>query len=175
MKGKSYRVRPLPTAPVRGAFFVAASVIHATESALPTFRDPRGDHEGIVFWGGRETTIGTFILSAVVPDAEHSPGHVLVKPEQVLNAIYAFRNQNLGLLAQVHSHPGQDSRHSDGDDDLVLAPYEGMLSVVVPHYARFGMRPLTACGIHQFQDGRWRLCVSELDRIRVVTDLTDLR
>jgi len=34
----------------------------------------------------------------------------------------------MGILCQVHSHPGSDTRHSDGDDELVLLPFEGMLS-----------------------------------------------
>ena len=29
------------------------------------------------------------------------------------------------------SHPGRDTRHSEGDDTLIIMPYEGMFSLVV--------------------------------------------
>ncbi len=74
----------------------------------------------------------------------------------------------LGLLAQVHSHPGEDARHSDGDDKMVVAPYQGMLSIVVPHYGHVGMTPLSEVGVHQFQDGHWVLCSEGLERLRVL-------
>ena len=60
----------------------------------------------------------------------------------------------LGILAQVHSHPGRDTRHSDGDDDLVVMPFENMLSLVAPYYGR-AIRAITDFSVHQFQDRRW--------------------
>ena len=63
----------------------------------------------------------------------------------------------LGVLAQVHSHPGRDTRHSDGDDDLIVMPFENMLSLVAPHYGRF-LRTITDFSIHQYQDRFWVLC-----------------
>lgn len=35
-------------------------------------------------------------------------------------------------------------------------PYEGFFSIVVPHYGRRSMLPITACGIHVFDKGRFR-------------------
>jgi proteasome lid subunit RPN8/RPN11 len=67
------------------------------------------------------------------------------------------RQHGLGILCQVHSHPGKDTRHSDGDDGLVLLPFEGMLSVVVPDFG-IGFKAVSQCGVHQFQKGRWVLC-----------------
>ena len=58
-------------------------------------------------------------------------------------------------MAQVHSHPGGDTRHSDGDDDLVLMPFEGMFSLVVADYGRGSLLPESGAGLHQYQDGRW--------------------
>ena len=40
---------------------------------------------------------------------------------------------------------------------MVFMPFEGMLSIVVPYYGHFGLRPLDSLGVHQFQDGRWVL------------------
>ena len=63
----------------------------------------------------------------------------------------------LGILAQVHSHPGWDTRHSDGDDELIVMPFENMLSLVAPFYGRT-VYSIIDFSIHQFQNHRWVLC-----------------
>jgi proteasome lid subunit RPN8/RPN11 len=68
---------------------------------------------------------------------------------------YQARSKRLVLLAQVHSHPGDDTRHSDADDNLVLMAREAMFSVVVARYGDHGISSVDGVGIHQFQDGRW--------------------
>jgi hypothetical protein len=55
----------------------------------------------------------------------------------------------------VHSHPGNDTRHSDGDDQLILMPYQGMFSLVVGDYGHGGHLQAESFGLHQFQEGRW--------------------
>lgn len=175
MSARSLRRRRLETTTLHGTFFVSQEVLIATAHSLQTFRDAEGDHEGIVFWGGRESDVGTLIFTAVIPVAEHSSGRVFVTEERVLHTIHSLREMNLGLLAQIHSHPGQDARHSCGDDQMVLAPYEGMLSIVVPHYARYGLHPLSSCGVHQFQDGTWKLCNRGFERMHVIPASMDMR
>ena len=59
------------------------------------------------------------------------------------------------LVAQVHSHPGSDTRHSDGDDRLILMPHEGMFSLVVGSYGDGGIALSDGAGLHQYQDRRW--------------------
>jgi proteasome lid subunit RPN8/RPN11 len=154
---------------------VPSHLLSATESALVTFRGPEGPHEGIVFWGGREMEGITLFTTAVTPRAVHTRGSVQCDEAAIRGVVHALRPHGLGLLAQVHSHPGGDARHSDGDDVMILLPFEGMLSIVVPWYGRDGMHPLSSCGIHQFQEGRWVLCDSNLDGIQVVPGRVDLR
>ena len=92
------------------------------------------------------------------------------------DAARAARHNGLGILCQVHSHPGDDARHSDGDDELVLLPFEGMLSIVV---LNFGLQfdGLDIACIHQFQSGRWVLCSQESVRAHttVISSRIDLR
>jgi proteasome lid subunit RPN8/RPN11 len=158
-----YRTRPLPTGDLRRSFLVAESVISATREALVSFAlagiHDRG-HEGMVFWAGREAADFTVLLQAIVPDARHSNQGVMTSANGVGRAARQARSAGLGIVCQVHSHPGADARHSDGDDDLVLLPFEGMLSVVVP---RFGIcfNRIMDSRIHQFQDGQWVLCSAE--------------
>jgi proteasome lid subunit RPN8/RPN11 len=70
-------------------------------------------------------------------------------------AARAARALRLGVVAQVHSHPGSDTRHSDGDDDLILMPYEGMFSLVVANYGNGSLLPQEGAGLHQLQNGHW--------------------
>jgi proteasome lid subunit RPN8/RPN11 len=83
----------------------------------------------------------------------------------------------LELIGQVHSHPGEFVGHSKGDDRRALMPYEGFLSVVVPHYAREGMLPLTICGVHVFESSRFRrLQTVEVEaQFRILPEFSDLR
>jgi hypothetical protein len=77
----------------------------------------------------------------------------------------------------VHSHPTGATGHSLGDDDMVFMPFERMLSIVVPEYARFGLLPLNSLGVHQYQEGRWVLCSRESVHANFVAvpTLQDLR
>src|SRR5881396_4059505 len=67
----------------------------------------------------------------------------------------AARRLGLAVMAQVHSHPGADTRHSDGDDELIVLPREGMFSLVIGRYGEGPADPRHGAGLHQFQDGHW--------------------
>jgi proteasome lid subunit RPN8/RPN11 len=177
--GPVYRTLPLPRGEIRGLFLVASSVFRATQSALRSFRagDTKDDgHEGIVYWAGRELGDCTVFVQAIVPVADHGPQHVMVSGEEIGRVQRAGRQSRLGILCQVHSHPGLDTRHSDGDDDLVLLPFEGMLSLVAPRYG-FALDRIADFSVHQYQDGRWVLCSPESVRRQLVyvPELQDLR
>ena len=158
-----YRTKPLPVGHLEGEFVIAESVITDTGAALTSFalaglRD--GGHEGLVYWLGRELGHLQVILSVLVPQCDHSARNVMVSRQEVGRAARVARSMNLGILAQVHSHPGQDARHSDGDDELILLPFEGMLSVVAPNYG-ITMRDLSDLAIHQYQREKWVWCRPE--------------
>lgn len=149
----------------------------ALERLLPGYRGPDGSHEGLGFLAGYEIGELTLYATAIAPRADHGPRHVRCSEVQIAEATAAARGLGLGLLAQVHSHPADATGHSLGDDRMVFMPYEGMLSIVVPEYARFGLRPLDSLGVHQFQDGRWVLCerVSVRTNFAVLPGAEDLR
>lgn len=164
-------------APLRGRFCISEGALLEAERILPTFRGPDGDHEGLVFLLGRELSTLILFTTVLVPAADHSPGHVICHPDRVAAASHAARAVGLAILGQIHTHPGPDARHSPGDDQLALMPYEGMVSIVVPHFGRFGLRPLHSLGVHQFQDGRWVLATpaSVRERFAIVPSALDLR
>lgn len=148
-----HRVRPL-----LGRFEIVDAALTAAERLLPTFRGVDGDHEGIVFLFGRELGERTIYTTVIAPEADHGWGHVHCSHEQIHAVVREGRRLGLALLAQLHSHPGSWTEHSEGDDDMIVMPFDGMLSIVAPHYGGHGLRPLDSLGVHQFQGGEWVLC-----------------
>lgn len=151
-----HRDRPLPTAPARGRIIVTDTVVQCTVHHLAAEgrRAPRS-HEGLVWWFGRRIGGDTYVLSCVAPPVDSGPQHVFTDEGALGDAAAIARSHRLTLVAQVHSHPGDDTRHSDGDDDLVIMPFESMFSLVVARYGAGDIRPGSGAGLHQFQDGRW--------------------
>lgn len=154
------RTRPLPRGALQGRYRLADDLIVKTRGALRLFDEAGrrdGGHEGICYWAGREGLGPTSMEKVLVPKAQHGPGSVFVSAADFADVARRARTMNLGVLAQVHSHPGHDTRHSDGDDDLIVMPFEGMLSLVAPHYGR-DLQSIFDFSVHQFQDHRWVLC-----------------
>ena len=155
-----FRERPLPRGMLRGRYRIALDLIDRTRAALTKFYEAgrhEGGHEGICFWAGLEGPKSTDLLAVIVPRAEHRRFGVFVSAMEFGNAADEAHRMGLGILAQVHSHPGVDTRHSDGDDDLVIMPFENMLSIIAPFYGRT-IRSVGDFSVHQFQDHRWVLC-----------------
>jgi proteasome lid subunit RPN8/RPN11 len=150
-----HRRNPLPLAPARGHLIIPESVRAITETSLRGFYGPDGRHEGVVFWVGRETGADQLVAMAIIPRAVHGPAFFRISASEVGKVAHQARTRRLVVLAQVHSHPGTDTRHSDADDTLVLMAREGMFSIVVGNYGDDGITVEEGAGIHQFQDGRW--------------------
>jgi hypothetical protein len=174
-----YRTKSLPKGELHGTFLVTTGVIQATRAAVSSFAHAgvyEGGHEGIAYWAGREMADCTVFMQALIPVADHSNGRVMVSELELSRVRRAASRDRLGLLAQIHSHPGPDARHSDGDDDLVLMPFENMLSIVLPHFGFLFETMADAC-VHQFQAGKWVLCSekSVRDQMRVISEVADMR
>jgi proteasome lid subunit RPN8/RPN11 len=150
-----HRFTILPTAPNRGRLIVPSDVAAITNRLLQECRGPDGPHEGLVYWAGRRCGEDTIVLAAVAPESDHGPQHVFVDAGEVGRMARRTRSVGLVITAQVHSHPGGDTRHSDGDDKLILMPSEGMFSLVIAHYGFGSIQPSEGAGLHQYQDGRW--------------------
>jgi proteasome lid subunit RPN8/RPN11 len=153
--GLVHRLTPLPVAPATTRLVVAQTVIDWTQNALRGFKGQDGRHEGIAYWAGRRVDNDIVIVTTLLPSAEHGKGFVRVSHAEVGWMNRTARRLRLVVLAQIHSHPGDDTRHSDGDDTLVVLPSEGMFSLVVGRYGDGSVDPRHGAGLHQFQDGRW--------------------
>ncbi|OBK22991.1 Mov34/MPN/PAD-1 family protein [Mycobacterium asiaticum] len=150
-----HRLTPLPIASVRGKLLVAEQVIVPTLAALRASAGSDGPHEGLVLWLGRTIGPTTVVMAQVCPPARTGRDFVFLDEPAVATAARTAHRYGLGVVAQVHSHPGLDTRHSDGDDQLVLMPFEGMFSLVVASYGTGSLDPERGAGLHQYQDERW--------------------
>ncbi len=150
-----YRRTLLPTGPATGRLLVADQVLAPTRAALQASSGQHHNHEGLVFWLGRTIGTDTLVAAVAVPPTEHRPDGVFVGEAAVAATTRAARAAGLGLVGQVHSHPGHDTRHSDGDDQLILMPFDGMFSLVVADYGHGSLHPEHGAGLHQHQNGRW--------------------
>lgn len=159
------------------AVWVPASLLDRTVHFLRQSRDNFEPHEGVVYWAGRRAGKEYFITTCVVPSARTTQGSFVTSSETNAKVITYLASADLELLAQIHSHPGVFVGHSEGDDKRAFMPYEGFFSIVVPHYARCGMRPLTICGVHVFIQSRFRrLDKSDIEsHFHIVDEYADLR
>lgn len=166
-----HRLTPLPRGPSDGHLIVAESVIAPTLQALLQSQGPEGrPHEGLVCWLGRTVDQHTLVVAATEPKVISGPQRVHVTEASVGHVARLARRHQLGVVAQVHSHPGHDTRHSDGDDQLVLMPYDGMFSLVIGQYGHGDIHPSRGGGLHQRQGGRW-VQVTNPDALLIVPAL----
>jgi hypothetical protein len=126
----------------------------------------REDLEGVAYWTGDATPTQGLVAHVLYPDAyaEESAIHIEVAPGTVMKLAERIHDLDEFLLARIHSHPGE-AFHSPTDDHGCLSGRVGMLSVVIPDFAR-GMPTLsTAVAYERTTDGRWReLGTDELSR-----------
>jgi proteasome lid subunit RPN8/RPN11 len=162
-----HRTRPLPEAGASGQLIVAESVARRTRDMLQRSGLGAPAREALVWWLGRRAGDDTVVLACHQPPCHSGPQFVMVAEAATGNAARAARALRLSLVAQVHSHPGSDTRHSDGDDGLVLMPFPGMFSLVVANYGSGSLLPEHGAGLHQFRDGRW-VIIRQPDPVLIV-------
>lgn len=150
-----HRTRPLPRRPTVGKLLVPDSVLTRTRALLRAAGTHDTAHEGLVWWLGRNLEPDTVVLACHAPASRSGQYFVHADAAATGAAARAARALRLGVVAQVHSHPGTDTRHSDGDDDLILMPYNGMFSLVVANYGHGSLLPQEGAGLHQLQNGQW--------------------
>jgi proteasome lid subunit RPN8/RPN11 len=157
--------------------WVSAQLLDRTADVLRQSGDRGQLHEGVVYWAGRRMGAQNIVTTCIAPDARTTYGSFATTSHANARVVMYLADHGLELLGQVHSHPGAFVDHSDGDDECALMPYDGFLSIVVPRYARDGLRPLSSCGVHIFEfSGFRRLSHAEIAaRFRIIDDFADLR
>ena len=74
-----------------------------------------------------------------------------------LSRLWAMcRDLQLEVLADVHTHPGRDTRQSLIDARHPMIPVEGHLALIVPCFGQTTPYSLAGVGIHEYRATGWR-------------------
>lgn len=125
------------------------------ETLLDEFRWPRSAVERVAYIDGIAWAGISIATTLTFPNAEMHPTYFTVSGDAMSEAGQHFRRFGMERLAQVHTHPSRDVRHSPFDDENAYSQMDGALSIVLPNHAR--RRPdLTDCGVHLRDGSGWR-------------------
>lgn len=158
-------------------FHILEPVLRASEQVFRSTRGLLRRREGVVYWVGRQCRGEWVVTTCVAPNARTTSGSFRTSATTNAYVVTAINAAGLELVAQVHSHPGEFTDHSNGDSRGALMPYEGFLSIVVPHYGRRAIWPLAHCGVHRFESGKFRrLSADEVTKtFQLISSFIDLR
>lgn len=114
--------------------------------------------EGVALWVGRPTG-AVFLVSDVVLPAQSGiksdEGLAYVVESHALHRLNVWlHKEELRLIAQIHSHPGE-AYHSETDDLFPIVTTAGGFSLVVPYFGR-GLPSLAQFAAYRLSDNGWR-------------------
>jgi hypothetical protein len=145
-------------------FVIPVAIVHeslATMGAAAT----NGD-EAFVVWSGKATgDTFTFSRAIVPPQNAHKTPHgllVTVDGEALYELNRDCHRRGELLAGQIHAHP-TEAYHSPADDDLAIVAVPGGLSIVVPDFARDGLKTVARWACFRLgADGRWSPLTSDV-------------
>lgn len=148
--------RPPPPSPYRPTgrlLLVPLSVLQETVRKLQSV----GSLEACCLWLGGRSEDGTERVEAVVvPKQVNRLLNYAVDSFAMKAANAVAKQSGWTLIANVHSHPGSDTEHSEYDD--IMMPSRKALSVVVPHHGRWPAENWPhGYGVHEFVEDYWHL------------------
>lgn len=136
-------------------FVVPRDVADATDQLLR--EAGRSGVERFVLWSGKiaHTTFNVRTLHMPKQFATRGPEGLLVRidgPELHRLNVWLYEHEEL-LAVQVHSHP-TEAFHSSTDDSYPMVTTRGGLSLVVPDFARRGVRG-TGTALYRLDGNGW--------------------
>ncbi|WP_168708848.1 Mov34/MPN/PAD-1 family protein [Metallibacterium scheffleri] len=85
-----------------------------------------------------------------------------------LKALWAqCRARQLDVVADVHTHPGPDTRQSTLDRRHPMVPVDGHIALIVPNFAHTTRWRLDGVGVHEYLENGWRSHVTPQDLLRL--------
>ena len=153
--------------------YITDQLAQRTAVLLDSFAAKRPS-EGVVYWFGIETTSAAVVTTLVVPDASTRDGAIHTSVHVNAKAIGITVDTPLVYLGQAHSHPVPHVSHSYVDDRETFATFDGIVSIVVPWFGRYGLR-IDQCGVYRHLGGRFRQIEDVSSHFRILPGFADLR
>lgn len=141
---------------------------HLLNASVQVMR-PQGrlGNEGLGLWLGKEDGNRATITHLVSPRGlgfRTSPQQLRLSWNAMSKLSDVADKHGVYLVGQIHSHPGRFIDLSDVDEKYGIR-CQGYLSVICPHYAQRPVSGIHKCGVHVFDDGRYRrLGADEINR-----------
>jgi hypothetical protein len=125
---------------------------------------------------GPEPEHGGVVTTVTLPDADQQHGGWWVDAGRMSTAGQHLLAYRLVRLAQVHTHPGPWTRHSQLDDALAYSQRVGTISIVLPTHA-LTHSGLGGAGVHlRGRDGWRELRAEEIDHhLKIIPSVLDHR
>lgn len=153
--------------------FITDELARRSAMLLDSFAQQRPS-EGVVYWLGLEQPGAAVVTTLVVPDADTTGGGIRTSATANARAIELMVGTPLVYIGQVHSHPGAHVWHSPTDDADTFARCDGVVSVVVPWFGRYGLH-LDQCGVHRHIHGKFRRVEDVDEHLRIIPGFADFR
>lgn len=131
-------------------YIVPCSALIYTENVLLEYADFNPSNEGLVYWGGTKIGESVTISMVIAPETKSNIGRVSTSNRANFDVVRILNKNNLFEIGQVHSHPDKWVDHSQGDNELAPFRIEGLISIVVPQYCKYGIKQLMDCGVHRY-------------------------
>ena len=114
-----------------------------------------GRRECVVYWLARQSDPDR-VVEVAHPRHTSSAFGYAVDGGWLTEFFFRLADDGLTAVAQTHTHPGECVDHSNTDDEFVLVPSPGFVSIVLPDFARHFERG--RCAVHVLDaSGAWRL------------------
>ena len=142
--------------PSIGRYYIRREVLEQTSRHLKKYGKEQS--ESLVFWAGwvDEECNAHVTDCKIAKDINWKLG-VRVELDGMLQLMDELIKEDLILLAQVHSHPG-DFGHSYGDDLTASSYRKGYISIVVPNWGLIVLEDLSRCYVHEYEKNwEWKL------------------
>lgn len=95
----------------------------------------------------------SFATTVGIPAQINRPLNFEIPSEALAKLVSSLPTPDVVAVAQIHTHPGDDTSHSPWDDELVVS--RKICSIVLPNYG-LAPCPLESASVHEFDENGWR-------------------
>jgi hypothetical protein len=136
-------------------YHIGKNILTQTEQHLKKYGRKRS--EALVFWAGwLDKKCEAHVTTCKIPRNINWGMGVRVELDGMLELMDELIAEDLVLLTQVHSHPG-DFGHSHGDEKTAASYKKGFVSIVVPNFGLVDLNDLSECYVYEYSDNwDWR-------------------
>jgi len=127
---------------------------------------------GLLWYGTRSSEELAVAVLTGIPKQTNAKRNFDISADD-LAALNRAMAEDLVVVAQVHTHPGEGTEHSPWDDAKIVS--RKIFSLVFPRYGS-GLS-LPESSVHEFVDGEWRAldAVDAARRVTLAPDSIDTR